>query len=251
MLDSLPVFEGFSREFMDFLFRLQLNNTLAAAEENKTDYKRLITQPLTQLFHALIPVATALSPTITTKPSKCISTMYSDMRFSRDKPMKEYMYIRFREPDQERDILGLYFDMGKDRYSYGLRIYKQTAAGMARIRDSIIDSPRGYAEQMRALEALGMTIHGDMYAKDRFPENVEKQLQGIDGDQLSASNIDAIKSLYNRKHFYICKDCPINESVFTRGLALEISNAFAGLEGLYQLIKFGFDYIDKGDTDKG
>ena len=217
----LSQFQGFPREFVDFLFRLQLNNTMSAIEENKIDYKRLITEPLTQLYYTLIPAATAISETIITKPSKCISTMYSDMRFSRDKPMKEYMYLRFREPHRERDILGLYFDMGREHYSYGLRIYKQTAAGMGRIRDGILTSRQAFARELNTIGDLGMTINGDMYAKDRFPDIED----------------DTIKNLLNRKHFFIGKDCPIGNNVFNGELANEITRAFVGLKGLYQLLK--------------
>jgi len=213
-------FSGFPRGFAEFLFRLQFNNTLSAAEENKINYKQLITEPLTQLFYALIPAATAVSETITIKPSKCVSTMYSDMRFSRDKPMKEYMYIRFREPHRERDIPGLYFDMGRDRYSYGLRIYKQTAAGMARIRDGILANQQAFARELNAITCLGMTVNGDKYTKDRFPDIED----------------DVTKNMLNRKHFYIGNDCPVGESVFDGKLLNEISQAFVGLKGFYRLI---------------
>ena len=215
-------FQGFPHDFVDFLFRLQLSNNLSGLEENKISYKRLITEPLTRLFHALIPAATAVSETVITRPSKCVSTMFSDMRFSRDKPMKEYMYIRFREPNCERDILGLYFDMGRERYSCGLRIYKQTAAGMARIRDGILANPKSFSRELNAINDLGLTIYGDMFAKDRFPDIKDA----------------ALKSLLNRKHFYISKDCPVGESVFGGGIATEISRIFIGLKGIYQLINF-------------
>ena len=109
-------FNGFSKDFVDFLFSLQFNNTIELLPENKPIYKRLITEPLTLLFHALTPVALSVSKTVITKPSKCVSTMYSDMRFSRTTPLKGYMYIRFREPFGEKDIWGLYFDMGCDYY---------------------------------------------------------------------------------------------------------------------------------------
>lgn len=218
-VSSLP-FSGFPHDFVDFLFRLQFNNTISAIEENKLNYKRLITEPLTRLFYALIPAATAVSKTITTKPSKCVSTMYSDMRFSRDTPMKEYMYLRFREAHRERDILGLYFDMGRERCSYGLRIYRQTAAGMSRIRDGILANEQAFVRELRAMHDLGMTINGDMYVKDKFPDVID----------------DTLKNLLNRKHFYICKDCPVGETVFNGELANEISCTFAGLKGFYQLI---------------
>jgi len=221
-------FKGFPHEFVDFLFRLQLNNTMSAIEENKIEYRRLITEPLMQLYNALIPAAMAVSDTMVIRPAKCVSTMYSDMRFSRDTPMKEYMYIRFREPGQERDILGLYFDMGRESYSYGLRIYKQTAVGMGRIRDGVIANQQAFRRELDAIRNLGMKINGDIFARDRYPDIRD----------------ESIKDLLNRKHFYISKDCQVGESVFNGELVNEISLAFAGIKGFYQLIARGLDHGD-------
>jgi hypothetical protein len=40
-------------------------------------------EPLKYLFNDIAPVAFSVSTTIETKPSKCISSMYNDMRFAK------------------------------------------------------------------------------------------------------------------------------------------------------------------------
>ena len=214
-------FSGFSKEFVDFLYSLKINNTVEKLPENKLVYKQLVTEPLTQLFDALVPIALSISETIITRPAKCISTMYSDMRFSRAAPLKEYMYIRFREPTRERDILGLYFDMGMEHYSYGIRIYKQTSAGMEKIRNGILSNERLCMQELDNLAKLNMMIRGEKYAKDRFPD-IENT---------------ALKQLLNCKGFYIGRDCPIGDAVYSDEILREISDAYLGLKGLYLLFK--------------
>jgi uncharacterized protein (DUF2461 family) len=218
---TTPNFCSFPREFANFLFSLQFNNTIDLLPENKLKYKRLITEPLTFLYHGLIPAALSVSDTLITKPSKCVSTMYSDMRFSRDAPLKGYMYIRFREPFSERDILGLYFDMGCDYYSYGIRIYKQTSAGMERIRERVAENSQAFARELKNLERLDMKIIGDSFVKDHYPEIKNA----------------TVRNLLNRKGFHIARDRPVNESVYNGKLHDEIAEAFVQLKGVYGLLK--------------
>lgn len=218
-------FNGFHPDFVDFLIYLQFNNTMDLLPENKLKYQSLISEPLTRLFHGLIQSALGVSETLITKPSKCMSTMYSDMRFSQGAPLKEYMYIRFREPfktgPKEKDVLGLYFDMGREYYSYGIRIYKQSASGMERIRKHALAKSRDFARELEKLKDLGMALSGDKFAKDRYPN----------------TDNETLKDLLNRKNFYIGRDCPINETVFGEGLRDEVSKAYSKLKQLFLLIK--------------
>ena len=214
-------FNGFSKEFTDFLFTLQFRNTMELLPENKEDYKKFISNPLTLLFYSLIPTALSVSDTLVTKPSKCVSSMYTHMRFSRATPLKEYMYIRFREPSRNDNILGLYFDMGYQHYSYGIRIYKQTSAGMEQIRESILKNKRLFTKELSGLNSLDMTIRGDKYVKDRYP----------------GENCELLKELLNSRNFYIGRDCPIGESVFNGAIKDEIAGAYVGLKDVYSLLK--------------
>jgi uncharacterized protein (DUF2461 family) len=219
--DTASSFSGFPKGFVDFLFSLQFNNTLDLLPENKQTYKQLITEPLLLLFHSLTETALSVSDSLITRPSKCVSSMYSDMRFSRATPLKGYMYIRFREPFSEKDALGLYFDMGYEHYSYGIRIYKQTSAGMERIRESIIENSQLFSTELEKMERLNMTLFGDKYVKDRYA--------GVKNEIL--------KDLLNRKSFYIGRSCSINDSVFNGQIQNEISNAYEGLKGIYLLFR--------------
>ncbi|EMS69757.1 DUF2461 family protein [Ruminiclostridium cellobioparum] len=221
IVDNAPHFTGFPKDFTNLLFSLQFNNTIELLPENKLAYKPLISEPLTLLFNGLTQTALSVSDTLITKPSKCVSTMYSDMRFSRATPLKGYMYIRFREPSSEKDILGLYFDMGCDYYGYGIRIYKQTSAGMERIRGKIIENSQSFMRELDKLDRLNMAIIGDKFAKDHYPE----------------INNEALKNLLNRKSFYIERACPINESVYNGKLQDEIIDAYQKLKGLYLLLR--------------
>jgi uncharacterized protein (DUF2461 family) len=215
------IFQGFPVEFADFLFSLRFNNTVDLLPDNKPVYKRLITEPLIKLYRSLAPAALSVSETVVTKPSKCVSTMYNDMRFSKGSPLKEYMYVRFREAFNDTDILGLFFDMGCDYYGYGIRIYKQTGAGMERIRQKAVECAPRFTRELENLNRLNMKLIGDNFTKDRYPE--------ID-------NV-ILKGLLNKKGFYVELARPIGEQVFDGRLSGEITEGFRSVKGFYLLLK--------------
>lgn len=218
---DILVFSGFTRETIEFLFSLQINNTIEQLPENKTRYKTLITEPLTLLFYDIVPIVLSVSPSIETKPSKCISSMYNDMRFAKGTPLKTYMYLRFRDGCNEKNVLGLYFDMGYEYYSYGLRIYKQTSAGMSIIRDNILKNEEQYIPALTKITASGASIVGDYFLKDHFPEMENKNL----------------KALLNCKRFYIYYHKQVTDTIFSSKLADEICTAFCDIKDIYILLK--------------
>ena len=214
-------FAGFSQKFVDLLFALRFSNTIEQVPAHRDQYKHLITEPLMLLFHNLLPTVTAISPSIETRPSRCISTMFNDMRFSKESPIKEYMYLRFREPLHEKDVLGFYFDMGSDMYSYGIRIYKQTSAGMSLIRNDILQREKAYTRALEQVYFMGMSIMGTRFAKDHYPD---------------ISNQTA-KDLLNCRNFYIGTNKSLSEIVFNPTLVQEIATAYWGLKDIYGLLK--------------
>ncbi|HZK71236.1 MAG TPA: DUF2461 family protein [Clostridia bacterium] len=214
-------FKGFEHEMQDFLFELQFNNTMENLPQNKIRYKSLISEPLHLLYNEIHTVATSINSSIETKPSRCISGMYNDMRFSRGTPLKTYMYLRFREMNGDTDMLGLYFDMGLEGYSYGIRIYKQTSAGMAAIREKVLKNQIEFSKSLLEIKKSGVKIIGQSYKKDHYPDIKNKKLN----------------SFLNLRSFYICFDKTINENVFCNKLADEIASGLIKLKEFYTLLK--------------
>ena len=111
--------------------------------------------------------------------------------------------------------------MGCDYYSYGIRIYKQSSAGMERVRAFALEHQQAFIRELAGMKALGLTIKGEPFARDHFPD-IENA---------------ALKELLNSRHFYIGRDCPIAGAVCSGELQQEIAGAYGGLKGLYRLLK--------------
>lgn len=130
------------------------------------------------------------------------------------------MYLRFRQSGKSKDIAGLYFDMGADYYSYGLRIYKQTAAGFQETKDKLMDTPNKAKSVLKQVKANGFNIIGEKYKVNHYPEISE----------------DTLNDFLNRKTFYIAKEEAVNSKVFSSELADEITQGFMQLKAFADLI---------------
>lgn len=215
------MFNGFPKELIPFWLELPLNNTVEALPENKRRYDEVVGKPLRELFEALVPVIAGISPELEVRPSRCVSSPYTDRRFSRNTPLKEYVYLRFRLQNRETDVAGFYFDMGLTHYGCGLRVYNTTAEGMQTLREKLIKRLPDAEKALLNAENHGFYPVDKPYQKDRFPALPD----GI------------VKSVLNRKSFCLEKTSPVGEAVFSHALADGLSEGFMELKPAFELIK--------------
>ena len=59
---------------------------------------------------------------------RCLSSAYNDARFSKDAPIKEYFYLRFKLATiNKKNAPGFFFDASLTGYRFGLNIYHSDA----------------------------------------------------------------------------------------------------------------------------
>lgn len=213
-------FQGFRMDVFDLWLDISSGNEMRS-EVIKEKYKTYITQPLKRLYDKILPSLQTIADDFELAPTRCISSPYTDMRFSRGQKYKTYLYLRFKQWGKENNICGLYFDMGSEFYSYGFRIYKQTNEGMQMAREKIIQNMDRFSRLMDSAMEHGFEIYGENYKKDHFP-NVEN------------SNI---KKILNKKNFYIGKRVKLNKNVFSAELADEIVDGFFCVGEIYNFLK--------------
>ena len=80
-------FNGFSKEGIEFLKRLEVNNTKVWFENNRTIWEKHILLPNTNFVQEMGETLQILIPTIHFKPkvSGSLFRIYRDVRFSKDK----------------------------------------------------------------------------------------------------------------------------------------------------------------------
>lgn len=212
-------FNGFNKKTNDFLFELQFCNTIENQNENLIKYKEYITKPINLLYLDLLDTVNQFEVDFETKPARCISTPYTDRRFSPTVPLKEYMYLRFRQANKKSDMIGLYFDMGSECYGYGLQIYKPTAKGMNLLREKIAAHDELFSQMLDLLTAKNFEIKGEECKKDHYPELADC----------------SAKKLLNMRNFSISITKEISDNVYSENLKTELSNAFLVLKEFIEL----------------
>ena len=123
-------FDGFSKEGIEFLKKLELNNTKAWFENNRTTWEKNILLPNQNFIQEMGETLQILVPTIHFKPkvSGSLFRIYRDVRFSKDKtPMKSKIGLLFWQGLAHRmQSSSFYMHYDKDSYfvASGIRSFK-------------------------------------------------------------------------------------------------------------------------------
>jgi uncharacterized protein (TIGR02453 family) len=96
MVVETSAFAGFRPEAIDFLAELAQNNDRAWFQPRKSDYERLLKEPMEALVAALDERFEARGLPLQADPKRAVSRIYRDTRFAKDKsPYKSNIYARF------------------------------------------------------------------------------------------------------------------------------------------------------------
>src|SRR5688500_1747102 len=96
MVIESSTFTGFRPEAIDFLAELAQNNDRSWFQPRKSDYERLLKEPMEALVAALADRFEARRLPFEADPKRSVSRIYRDTRFAKDKsPYKTNVYARF------------------------------------------------------------------------------------------------------------------------------------------------------------
>lgn len=165
-------FTGFSREAMQFLVDLALNNERAWFQPRKAEYERLLKEPLEALCTDLAVEFGKRGVPLRSDPKKSPFRLYRDTRFSKDKtPYKTHVAASFPwvgqgeatsagEPERHG---GGYFHISPEGSYMGGGMWHPEPARLAAFRREVDERPE---KTLAALEEKGFRarfepVHGD------------------------------------------------------------------------------------------
>ena len=97
------MFQGFTEQTFEFFMAIRFNNNREFFLENHDWYQSSVRTPCLDLASALGDAVNALDPELETRPTKVLSRINRDVRFSNDKsPYRDYLWLAFRRPGAER-----------------------------------------------------------------------------------------------------------------------------------------------------
>ena len=167
----------------------------------------------------LAPTITQIDSSMITVPSKLISRVRRDTRFSKDKTLyRDNVWLVFlRDKSQMSTSPCYWFEIGQQGSSYGVGYYGATPQSMAHMREMILDRHPKFLLALKAYEAQQeFEIGGELYKKSKYPEQPEN-----------------LRSWLDRKNIYFQSVQNHFDLAFSKDLPEVLKNGFLKLKPVY------------------
>ncbi len=183
-------FNGFSPEAMQFLVDLAFNNERTWFQERKSDYERLLKEPLEALCSDLAVELAARGVPLRADPKSSPFRIYRDTRFSKDKtPYKTNVAASFpwigdgsaTSTGQSQRHGGGYFHMSPEGSYMGGGMWHPEPARLAAYRKQIDEHPEGALAALEDPKFLATfePVHGDEYKRVPAPYPTDHPQAGL------------------------------------------------------------------------
>ncbi len=173
------IFDKFTPEMLDFLAENHLQNSKAWYDEHKEDYRRLVVEPYHLLIEEMTPDMLEIDPQFVTVPSKALSRVRRDTRFTKNKDLyRDHAWLVFRRPKERLgSSLCYYFGTDQDGWSYGIGYYDMPSDVREEYRRMILHHDTQYLQARQALEQTpDFALYGESYKRVPFPDAPEEDL---------------------------------------------------------------------------
>jgi len=171
----------FTKEYLQFLSELTLNNDREWFNANKARFKEKVEAPFKIFIKELIDQTSAVDPRINITEKEAIFRIYKDVRFSKDKtPYKTHMTAAIGPGGRKGDkIGGIYLHLGADHFRIYTGFYMPTPKQVQLVREAIVSDMKGFKsiiEEPNFKKLFGL-IQGDEHKRipKEFAELIEKQ----------------------------------------------------------------------------
>ncbi len=217
------VFKGFSQKTTDFFRGIRENNHKSWFEEHRQVYLEYVLKPAHDLVYDLSSLMLKIDPKISVVPSKIVSRIYRDIRFSKDKsPYKTRLFFSFKRPGTEwMDAPGFYFEVDYNRYSFGMGIYDASPATIKAFRESMDSKPSEFLKATAFYRKEGgiFKLGGERYKRPPAGEKDKK-----------------LKEWYAMKNFYLYHESPLNRTLYSPKLAKIMEEEYKKLAPFYKYL---------------
>ncbi|MDP4180176.1 MAG: DUF2461 domain-containing protein [Bacillota bacterium] len=215
-------FSGFSNEALKFLLENKINNSKVWYEDHKDLYKRYIYNPFVELITELAPSMTEIDSQILTVPSKLISRVRRDTRFSKDKTLyRDNAWLVFlRDKSQMSSSPCFWFEISQKGSSFGVGYYGAGTGSMSNMREMILNNNLAFLSALKCYEAQDtFVIGGEMYKRSKYPDQPENLRPWLD-----------------RKNIYF--ECAQNDFnlAFSKELPEILKKGFTSLKPIYEFL---------------
>lgn len=215
-------FDGFSGETLRFLYENKINNSKEWFDSHKDEYRQYVYNPFVELVKELVPAMIEIDSSFITIPSRIISRVRRDTRFSKDKSLyRDNAWIVFlRDRSRMSTSPCFWFEINQKGSSYGVGYYGAEPGSMAKMREMIIDRHPAFLNALECYEAQNeFVIGGEMYKRSKYPDMPEN-----------------LRTWLDRKNIYF--ECVQNDFklAFSKELPDTLKKSFKKLKPIYDFL---------------
>ncbi|MEI6579971.1 MAG: DUF2461 domain-containing protein [Eubacteriales bacterium] len=219
-------YDGIPSETFWLLGQNKFNNSKEFYEANKVNIKRFALQPMQQIAQIIAEDMTKIDDKMNLIPTKMVSRIRRDTRFSRDKGLyRENIWIMFMRPKAEWPTYPCFwFEIQPQGYSYGVSCFETTPRFMELYRKILLERQDEFLTAVKRAESAGAIFYSDNYKKEKNSDVPEK-----------------LKKYYNVKSMYFMVKASNLSVLGSDKIITELKAAYTELAPMYQFLKFVAD----------
>ena len=217
----------FQPEMLDFMMQIRLNNNKAFMDANRAEYVEKVREPYYEFIEALTPAALDIDPRMEVQPSKVLSRIFRDTRFSRDKsPYRDHHWLAFRHEGEPREkALMLWFEIRMESVSWGMGFWGDNRPAMDILRRRMLANPGELVTLSDNLRKCDFLLAGENFKRLAIPDELDQRLL----------------PWYTRKELLLIRQNINPRWVFEPGIAKRLADDFMALKPMYQLLRGCFE----------
>ena len=228
-------FIGFNPDGFMLLEMNKFNDSRDFYESVKEDIKKMSIIPMRQLCSDLSEELYRIDPKMNLIPTKMVSRVRRDTRYSKNKQMyRSNIWCMFmRDKHQWENFPCMWFEFYPDGYSYGVAMFRFDATGLDAFRRKLIDNPRAFKRALTSIEITGAQLFIDSFKKNK---------PGIDEVD------DELKLFYNAKDFGFTYHSSDMSKLIDGTVKEELIYAIRAFEPMYKfLTEITDELVAKGE----
>lgn len=222
-MERLRDFTGFTPETVLFLKELKENNYREWFNERKHIYEEALLQPFRALAAMLSPSMYNIDTLFELRPTKMLSRIYRDTRFSSNKePYKTSLWLSFQQTTSNwENFPGFFIELSAEQFMTGMGLFMPKRKIMDIFREEVDYSRKSFKEMAEKAILAGFEVGGELY-KRPLPNNLPNFFQ----------------PWIQRKSVYVIKTIPLtDERIYSEAIALQIMEDFAQIADLYHFMR--------------
>jgi uncharacterized protein (TIGR02453 family) len=176
-------FSGFTKEAPKFLFENRMHNNKEWYDSHKDEYKKYVYDPFVELIREVAPAITEIDSQLITVPSKLISRVRRDTRFTKDKTLyRDNAWLVFlRDKTLMSTAPCFWFEINQNGSSYGVGYYGAEPGSMANMREMIVSRHPAFVNALNCYENQNeFVLGGETYKRSKYPSQPDNIRSWLD-----------------------------------------------------------------------